>query len=76
MVAIGMMLFLSSSRGDLTGVELLDQITQSDELPNTGEFRAFSVLCMILGGLIAFISFVGCFGACINSRCLLLTVSI
>lgn len=75
MLAIGLMLYLSSSRGNLSGLELLDQITKTDQLPNTGEFRPFSILCMILGSLIGFISFAGCFGACINSRCLLMVVS-
>ncbi|ODN01070.1 CD63 antigen [Orchesella cincta] len=73
LAAVGLMLFLSSSSSNLSGLEFLGRITQSDRLPNYGEFRGFSILCMIVGSLVAFISFVGCFGACVNSRCLLMT---
>lgn len=73
-LGIGVWLLQQSHNGAESGEEFLQDVAQQNTIPNQGEFKGFSIILIALGSLVTFVSFIGCFGACIKSRCLLLSV--
>lgn len=75
MLAIGLLLFFAS-HVESSSLDVLENVaTEETILPNNREFKGLSIVLICLGTLVSFVSFLGCFGACINGKCLLVTVS-
>jgi len=72
---IGVWLFRQSQEVNPTGPEILEELSHKNGIPNNGQYKGFSILLMCLGFMSGLVSFMGCFGACVKSRCLLLSVS-
>lgn len=74
-LAVGLFLFFAS-HVEPSGLDVLEEFaTESDSsLPRDKEFTGLSIVLICLGTLVSFVSFLGCFGACIKGRCLLATV--
>ncbi|CAG7683779.1 unnamed protein product [Allacma fusca] len=51
---------------------LLEDLSNANGIPFSEDFKGISIVLVALGSLVTFISFLGCFGAFFNSRCLLL----
>jgi len=70
-LAVGVLLYCAST-ADPSKMEILQELTTEDTIrPVNKEFGGLGIVLISLGALVTFISFLGCFGACVNGKCLL-----
>lgn len=75
-VGIGLWLIFQEVHGVNEGAIIISPGTPDKFSLANGDLKLISILLLSIGALVTFVSLIGCTGACVKSRCLLMSVKL